>query len=677
LSRCRSVRNQRALGTNALHAAVCAAGILLSAAAPPVARCDEGAVPDPSIFDEPFFVPETDATRIEGVAWGSLLDLEAALRTAAVLRANPIDVNAASLQELLSIPFLDPASAARIFAHRAEHGAFAALEDIRAAGVDSRTLESVRPYVFVRPPGGSLPGAAAEGPEAPAPAFASWSLRVRARLEHDERDPYTVRGGLAHRSGSYARFRAELASGISFGLACERDPGEARLLDHAVFFVTWENPEQPGLRVGAGDFSVAWGHGLVAAGGGFTSPGAYPRTRDRIRGYDGAGETAPRRGVYVDASRRHVRVIALYARTRLDATIDERGRVSALRSTGFHRTEGELAAAGALTESILGGRAAVLLGEGPEIGCSLLGFGYDPPFALGDFERQRFRFAGDELVVLGADARVDRGTWRAGAELAGTTDGGRAAIACARVRSKGTKVAFGFGYLSRDYWSPLGAGVPGFGGGSNGAVAWLRVDYRATPTANVWVEGSVAGRPWRSYHLDLPDRSSALGGGAVLTFDRLGRLVAETRLRSRTVETGAPESTGEESVRRTKLELRTRGRPEVRLTVWRTSETLDRRETGTLSAVGVRVTEELGERWTVDAGITAVATTGGVPSIVQYEPRLPGEFGLATLNTPGARWYIRAQAGLFSGVGLTFRLAGGPGRDTFEFAVGFDARGIR
>ena len=668
MSRCRSVCSRRIARTSFLPAAALAAGILLGAVAPQAARGDDD-VPDPSVFDEPFSVTGTeDAER------GYLLELEAALRTAAALRANPVDVNAASLQELLSIPFLDPASAARIFAHRAERGAFSALEDLSAAGVDSRTLESMRPYVVVGPARGTT----VEGPAPPsAPAFASWSLRVRARLEHDERDPYTVRGSLAHRSGTYARFRADLASGFSFAFGCERDPGEARLLDHAVLFVTWENPEQPGVLVGAGDFSVSWGHGLVAAGGGFTSPGTYPRTRDRIRGYDGAGEAAPRRGVFVDATRRAIRVIALYARTCLDATIDEDGRVSALRSTGLHRTEGELAASDALTESVLGGRATVRLGEGPEIGCSLLAFGYDPPFATGDFERQRFRFAGDELLVLGADARVDRGAWRAGVELAGTTIGGRAAVACARVRSEGTKASFGFGYLSRDYWSPLGAGVPGFGGGSNGAVGWLRVDYRVAGGTSVWVEGSVAGRPWRSYHLELPDRSCALGGGATLSLDRLGRLLAETRLRSRAVETGTPESTCEESIRKTRLELRTRGRPEIRLTAWRTSGTLDRKETGTLSAAGVRVTEELGERWSVAAGITAVATTGDVPAVVQYEPRLPGEFGLATLNTPGARWYIRAQAGLFSGVGLTFRLAGGPGRDRFEFAVGFDVRGIR
>ncbi len=647
--------------------------LLLGRAASVGAQGADRDVPDPSVFDEPFRVSD-----IESAGPGSALDLEEVLRTAAALRANPVDVNAASLQELLSVPFLDPASAARIFAHRSDRGAFSALEDLSAAGVDARTLESVRPYLVIKPPGGRATAPSDAGPASMSgTAVASWSIRARAAVAWDAGAPEVSRGSLADRCGSFVRLRAELASGVAFGLACERDPGEARLLDHTVAFATWENRGQPRLLVGAGDFLVGWGQGLAAAGGGFTSAAAFPRMRDRVRGYDGAGETAARRGFIVDASRAIVRAIAICAGTRLDATIGDDGRVSALRSTGLHRTEGERTAAGALKEILLGGRVAVRPGRGSELGCSLARFGYDPPFAPGDFERQHFRFAGGGLVVFGVDARLERGAWRVGAELAGTSYGGRAAVACARVRFDGTKAAFGVGYLSRNYWSPLGAGVPGYGGGSNGAVAWLRVDYRATPTANVWIEGSVSGRPWRSYHLELPDRSCALGGGAALSIDRLGRLTAETRVRSRTVETGTPESTDEESVRKTKLEFRTRGRPEVRLAAWRISETLGRRETGTLSAVGVRVTEELGERWVVDAGVTAVAETDDAPSVVKYEPRLPGEFGLATLNAPGTRWYIRAQAALFSGVGLTIRLAGGPGRDEIEFAVGFDARGIR
>ncbi len=71
--------------------------------------------------------------------------LEQALRDLAALRRNPVDINAASVSELLRVPFLDPVTAVAIVAHRRESGPFARVEDLVQAGIDADTVAALRP----------------------------------------------------------------------------------------------------------------------------------------------------------------------------------------------------------------------------------------------------------------------------------------------------------------------------------------------------------------------------------------------------------------------------------------------------------------------------------------------------------------------------------------------------
>ncbi len=96
---------------------------------------------------------------------------------------------------------------------------------------------------------------------------------------------------------------------------------------------------------------------------------------------------------------------------------------------------------------------------------------------------------------------------------------------------------------------------------------------------------------------------------------------------------------------------------------------------GSALVAAVRLETSLGERTRLDAGILAVSREHDAPSVVQYEPRLPGEFGLVSLNASGARWYARLRSGLRLGVGLTVRVAGGPERGRVEAGVGIEVGG--
>jgi hypothetical protein len=323
----------------------------------------------------------------------------------------------------------------------------------------------------------------------------------------------------------------------------------------------------------------------------------------------------------------------------------------------------------------VGVRAVAGARAGWELGASLLRFRYDPPLASSDPERLRFRFEGSELEVRAVDFRFVSDRWRLGAELAGTSGGGRAALACVRVRRGYATIRMGFGHLSRDYWSPLGGGVPGFSSGANGTAAWVGAAYRVAPGVRSWIALTVAGRPWRSYVDELPGGFRSWSGGLTFPVGRLGDLVAEARERTSTVGRGDPPASIDEVFRRVRVTFRPSGASPPFLFVERASTLARGVEDGSAFAVGARAEVEIAPTVTLTAGVTHSARRGSTRPLVQYEPSLPGEFGLRSLSRPGARWYARVVAGLTPHYGLSLRIGGGPGRGRSEIGIAFDARG--
>ena len=616
------------------------------------------------------------------------------MREAAAFREHPVDVNTAELAELLRVPFLDPASAVRIVAQRDALGPAESLDALVLRGCLSReTLTAVRPYLVARPPSlpeealpeEALPDAAqpqdAAALAAPSviPSPVTWELRLRATAQERWDTAWGARGVLSG-SGTFARLRVSYADRVDLSVACEKDAGEDSLVDHTAASLVWHGvadaPEcGPAISVGLGDFVGSWGQGLLLRSGGFPSVAAYPRRRDSVRRYDGAGETTARRGVFVTASRGKACVRAILARSTLDAAIGEDGLTTSIRTTGYHRTEGEREGAFSLDESLAGVRVSVEQIAGLEVSASALRFGFSPELASGDAVRQRFKFHGEELTAGGLDIRTSAGTLSAGCEVAMTSPGGVAALAAARLARGSSRVNVGGAYLSRDYWVPLGGGVPGFSGGSNGVVGWVGAEYRAGSDWKAWAATRVARRPWRSYHSELPNGSTSVTVGGELRTKRGWRVAVESKVRARTDSEGDPPVTVEGIVRRVRVSLRTEGSVPVTVSGWRVMSLSDGHEEGSLLAVALRIDGSIAGRSSYMVGVTSMTSQGTVPPLVQYEPRLPGEFGLSSLNVPGTRWYIRVRMGLRAGLGLSARLSGGPERGQTQFGLGLDARG--
>lgn len=72
--------------------------------------------------------------------------------------AYTVDINAAAFAELMPLPGLGPALAARIVDHRASHGPFTRPEDLLdVPGIGPATLDRLRPHLRPLPAGGPAP----------------------------------------------------------------------------------------------------------------------------------------------------------------------------------------------------------------------------------------------------------------------------------------------------------------------------------------------------------------------------------------------------------------------------------------------------------------------------------------------------------------------------------------
>ena len=371
--------------------------------------------------------------------------LEVLTREAAAFRANPIDLNAATAAELARLPVLDPASASTIVRARGELGVLSSLDELVAAGTLSPELaRTLRPYVTLSRPSVASeetkhaigPPSVADGVGERVPRF-RWSVRTWSSVEFDPHDRWGAHSAddLMDAARSFARLRLSRGD-WSAGLAVERDPWEHDAFDHVAMHVSFGSgaEDQAGrFAFTVGDVLVDWGQGLLAASGTFPSVGCLPRSGDRTRGYDGAGESSARRGVSVYVERAAVSGHLLATITRLDAAI-ENGLATSIRTTGHHRTESELSGRNALSERCLGGRVVASPGPWLHLGAAAMSFDYSPGLGGGDPIRQTYRFHGENLEVASFDVLLRGERWRAGAECAATSTGGSAIVVSARLR---------------------------------------------------------------------------------------------------------------------------------------------------------------------------------------------------------------------------------------------------
>ncbi len=337
------------------------------------------------------------------------------------LAAHPLDLNAATVEELARLPALDPLLARRIAAHRERVGLFASIEALESVeGLTEEAVTNVRPFLTVSPP--RAEGLKADLRDLHFELIQRLTRRLDLGRGFADDTARTVYLGSPERL--YTRLRARAGRRLSVGLTLEKDPGETFAWDpsagsYGYDHVTGHLALRDVGRLRAlivGDFTAAFGQGmalwrstafgkgrepvrpLVRSGQGLAPYGSTEENRF-FRGL--AAAIAPTTGLTLSAfaSRRTLDASVLEPDTTFEATEDLFLEAGAFTTSGLHRTPGELAKKDAVTESLAGG-ALELAGKWGQIGVAGYVSRFAPAFRPDPAPYRRFAFSGDAASIV-------------------------------------------------------------------------------------------------------------------------------------------------------------------------------------------------------------------------------------------------------------------------------------
>ncbi|TVR17029.1 MAG: helix-hairpin-helix domain-containing protein [Balneolaceae bacterium] len=396
-----------------------------------------------SLFPQTVLAQEQDTTRVQVERdleraiedidpEESDLDLEELIEFLENLANNPMNVNRATVDDLMQIPGLNFRLAQNIVRYRTEQAPFTSVEDLgNVSGIGPATLGRIRPYVTI--------GTGLElGRDLYLnPRFWTNNSRFEAFSRYQqvlqEQEGYTRPDTLGGYLGSpvkyYQRFRYT-SNHLSLNLTQDKDPGEPLTGPTDFDFTSWHFEVRDIGRLQnlvVGDFSVAFGQGLLLWSG-----GAFGKGRDVIRGpsknergvrpFTSAQEAIGFRGVAATVGNR-LQFTGFYSDRQRTATVIDENTVNFPTESGFHRTLNERDRRNNLGQTTVGGRVRAQIPYG-FLGVSAFHNHFDRTVARGSQPYQQFNFSGQNLAGYAADYRLLLGDAILFGEFAYTDNGG-------------------------------------------------------------------------------------------------------------------------------------------------------------------------------------------------------------------------------------------------------------
>ncbi|RYU95273.1 helix-hairpin-helix domain-containing protein [Emticicia agri] len=318
------------------------------------------------------------------------------------LYQNPIDLNTATYEELSSLYVLSVIQIKNLIAHRTQYGDLLSIYELQAiTGFDLNTIQQLLPFVEVR----QKFTTSALTPDLNKATDHYLILRSSQTLEKSKgfiEDKYP-----GSPQQLYMRYRLSSPRDFQIGLTAEKDAGEKNYLDFYSFHVQLKNKGRLKNLV-LGDYQVQFGQGLVLGAGFFLGKGSEAVTTIRrsnmgIRPYGSLLEGGYFRGAAATYQIGQVDVTAFYSFTKRDASIDETDGereeyFSSILTSGYHRTETELARKNQLTEQNTGANATFRFRNG-YIGATLLHTQFDAILMRRPRLYNKFEFTGKQHTV--------------------------------------------------------------------------------------------------------------------------------------------------------------------------------------------------------------------------------------------------------------------------------------
>jgi hypothetical protein len=368
-------------------------------------------------------------------------DLSQWLEELVFLSENPLNINSASLEELLRIPFLDEITAGNILEYRRRAGLFQTKSELTSvAGIGRELAEKVSAFTVVSVPEKS------NYMKYSGRDYARQQILLKGWQSFPKPAGYYPKGDKPPAfQGSprklYARYLFQKGKNLQAGFTGENDPGEPFFRGanpygfdfysfHLVFRLSNLVPE-----IFAGDYSVRAGQGLVLSQGFSMGKSAEviqaSRPGAQVRPYTSTGENFFFRGAAASFRLGKMRSHIFMSGKKSDGNLktDESGRTifTSLQNSGYHRTLSEIEDKNSVRHLVSGFITGITSGNF-SVGANMLYEQFQYPFIRGDQLYQRFMFRGRENFNFSLDYRYIPGKYQFFGEMAMSRSGGVATL---------------------------------------------------------------------------------------------------------------------------------------------------------------------------------------------------------------------------------------------------------
>jgi hypothetical protein len=341
---------------------------------------------------------------------------------------NPINLNKADINQLQSLFILSESETNAILNHRQKFGDFVSIYELQAVeGLSMETIRQLLPFVVVNP-------------TFKTPNIRNLKMRatdsylvLRMDQTLQKSKAYTENKYLGSPQRVYTRFRMSHSKDFSLGFVSEKDPGETNLLDYFNFHIQVQNK---GIIKNAvlGDYLTQFGQGLIFSAGFAAGKGSEPiyttrRSNLGIKPYNSVVENLNMRGGAVTLKKGNVELTTMLSHNKRDAsgldpdTEDEQTFFSSILSSGFHRTETEIANRKTVSETNVGANVLYRV-DHIQLGFSALKTNFDNYFQKRDLPYNNFQFKGTSNFILGPNFSINWQNFNIFGEAAKSSSGG-------------------------------------------------------------------------------------------------------------------------------------------------------------------------------------------------------------------------------------------------------------
>ncbi len=440
---------------------------------------------------------------------------------------SPLDINAATVEDLRALGILSELQIQNIVAHRQYAGDFISMIELQAVpGIGVPVAKLLASICEVRGNSGTVAPLGKRLTEGDRLLFLRWTRNLqdqRGFLPNSEgKTPFE---GDANKL--YMRFLHRHGNNLSYGLTAEKDAGEAFFrasnrqgFDYYSGHLWWKTPDAKLKQVALGDYTLSFGEGLVMHSDfGYGKSGFIKDVKKsfrKMRSYRSVSESNFLRGgalQYALSDRLELTAFGSYRRRDANVvepdSLDQEDRfVSSLQLSGLHRTATEIEDEGSLGLLTAGAHLSYEAGR-VTVGATGMTNRFDRELRRGDAPYLLFEFGGSEVHHLGLNYNIHLGSVNVFGEVAQSMPGGRA-IATGVLSSLSTKLDAAVFYRKYDpdyvsLWSN-GLGETSRTNNEEGIYAGLefRPDYGWLVQAYV----DLWKHRWARFRIDAPSTGS-------------------------------------------------------------------------------------------------------------------------------------------------------------------------